>query len=238
MAEYCGFSEDGFDTLFITLDKMDKIGLDGVKDELIEEGFDAASVEKYLDIFNQLQGKTEVADGIDTLVSILGDKLSPEVASSMKEIAASVNECKTADFKLVFDPTLVRGMGYYTGTIFEIAIPEFGGSCGGGGRYDHMVGRFAGHDVPACGFSIGFERIIMLLVEHAFKIPEKSTTAFLIDKNLDSDKLSAVIKQANELRASGQTVLIEKMKKNKKFQKQGLTDSGYTEIKEFYNDTI
>ncbi len=238
MAEYCGFSEDGFDTLFITLDKMDKIGLDGVKDELIEEGFDAASVEKYLDIFNQLQGKTEVADGIDTLVSILGDKLEPEVASSMKEIAASVNECKTADFKLVFDPTLVRGMGYYTGTIFEIAIPEFGGSCGGGGRYDHMVGRFAGHDVPACGFSIGFERIIMLLLEHDFKIPEKSKTAFLIDKNLDSSKLSAVIKQANELRASGQTVLIEKMKKNKKFQKQGLTDSGYTEIKEFYNDTI
>ena len=217
---------------------MDKIGLDGVKDELIEEGFDAASVEKYLDIFNQLQGKTEVADGIDTLVSILGDKLEPEVASSMKEIAASVNECKTADFKLVFDPTLVRGMGYYTGTIFEIAIPEFGGSCGGGGRYDHMVGRFAGHDVPACGFSIGFERIIMLLLEHDFKIPEKSKTAFLIDKNLDSSKLSAVIKQANELRASGQTVLIEKMKKNKKFQKQGLTDSGYTEIKEFYNDTI
>ena len=156
----------------------------------------------------------------------------------MKEIAASVNECKTADFKLVFDPTLVRGMGYYTGTIFEIAIPEFGGSCGGGGRYDHMVGRFAGHDVPACGFSIGFERIIMLLLEHDFKIPEKSKTAFLIDKNLDSDKLSAVIKQANELRASGQTVLIEKMKKNKKFQKQGLTDSGYTEIREFYNDTI
>ena len=101
-----------------------------------------------------------------------------------------------------------------------------------------MVGRFAGHEVPACGFSIGFERIIMLLLEHDFQIPQKPKTAFLIDKKLSSDRLSAVIKQANELRSQGQTVLIEKMKKNKKFQKQGLTDSGYTEIKEFYNDTV
>ncbi|MQN01549.1 MAG: histidine--tRNA ligase [Lachnospiraceae bacterium] len=239
MADYCGFDEDRYDELFITLDKMDKIGMDGVKDELIEEGFDAASVEKYLNIFNELQGKTEVKDGIDTLVSILGNKLDPSVASNMKEIAENVNTCKTADFKLVFDPTLVRGMGYYTGTIFEIAIPEFGGSCGGGGRYDHMVGRFAGHDVPACGFSIGFERIIMLLLEHDFEVPTKKTkTAFLIDRKLDSSKLPAVFKEANELRAKGDVVLIEKMKKNKKFQKQGLIDSGYTEIKEFYNDTI
>ena len=70
---------------------------------------------------------------------------------------------KSSDFEIVFDPTLVRGMSYYTGTIFEIAIPEFGGSCGGGGRYDKMVGKFTGHDVPACGFSIGFERIVLLL---------------------------------------------------------------------------
>ena len=168
---------------------------------------------------------------METLASILGDSLDPEIVSNMKEIAENVNDCKTADFELVFDPTLVRGMGYYTGTIFEIAIPEFGGSCGGGGRYDHMVGRFAGHEVPACGFSIGFERIIMLLLEHDFQIPQKPKTAFLIDKKLESGKLASVIKEANSLRADGQTVLRRRMKKNKKVQKQGLTDSGYTEIK-------
>ena len=83
----------------------------------------------------------------------------------------------------MFDPTLVRGMSYYTGTIFEIAIPEFGGSCGGGGRYDKMVGKFTGHDVPACGFSIGFERIVLLLMEQGFKIPEDyDKVVYLIEK--------------------------------------------------------
>lgn len=237
MADYCGFSEDRFDSLFITLDKMDKIGQDGVREELIEEGFPEEAVDRYLSIFKELEGKTDVASGMKTLTSLIGSALDPSVAASMTEISEAVNECKSADFELVFDPTLVRGMGYYTGTIFEIAIPEFGGSCGGGGRYDHMVGRFAGHDVAACGFSIGFERIIMLLLEQGFEIPGREKTAFLLDKKLSGDKLTEVMKQAAALRGDGQTVLIERMKKNKKFQKEGLISSGYTQIKEFYNDT-
>ena len=71
---------------------------------------------------------------------------------------ASVNATKAADFKIVFDPTLVRGMSYYTGPIFEISMDEFGGSVGGGGRYDEMIGRFTGQNTPACGFSIGLDR--------------------------------------------------------------------------------
>ena len=97
----------------------------------------------------------------------------PDIESSPQALEA----VKNADFKMVFDPTLVRGMSYYTGTIFEIAIPEFGGSCGGGGRYDKMVGKFTGNDVPACGFSIGFERIVLLLLESGFEVPnEKKKT--------------------------------------------------------------
>ena len=132
---------------------------------------------------------------------------------------------------MVFDPTLVRGMGYYTGTIFEIAIPEFGGSCGGGGRYDKMIGNFTGNNVPACGFSIGFERIILLLMEQGFQIPEQpKKIAYLIEKNYPADKLCEVIGKAQDARKNGQHVLVVRMNKNKKFQKEKLTAEGYEEF--------
>ena len=141
-----------------------------------------------------------------------------------------------ADFEVVFDPTLVRGMSFYTGTIFEIAIPEFGGSCGGGGRYDKMVGRFTGKDVPACGFSIGFERIVLLLLENGFEIPtQPKKKAYLIEKGYTAEKLCEVMKQAQEERKAGQQVLVSRMNKNKKFQKEQLAKEGYEEIVEFFN---
>lgn len=140
---------------------------------------------------------------------------------------------------MVFDPTLVRGMGYYTGTIFEIAMPEFGGSCGGGGRYDKMVGRFTGNDVPACGFSIGFERIILLLLESGFKIPgQAAKKAYLIEKGYPADKLQEVIAQAQKERSEGTQVLVVRMNKNKKFQKEKLTAEGYEEFVEFLTDSL
>ena len=126
-------------------------------------------------------------------------------------------------------------MSYYTGTIFEIAMPEFGGSCGGGGRYDKMVGRFTGNDVPACGFPIGFERIIMLLLENGFEVPKQSEkAAYLIEKNYPADRLPDVIAKAQEERAAGKQVLLVHMNKNKKFQKEKLEAEGYKEIKEFF----
>ena len=147
-----------------------------------------------------------------------------------------MNHTKEAEFDLVFDPTLVRGMSYYTGTIFEIAMPEFGGSCGGGGRYDKMIGKFTGNDVPACGFSIGFERIILLLLENGFRVPGQSEKiAYLIEKNYPSEKLVKVIAQAQEERTRGKQILIASMNKNKKFQKEKLAEEGYSEFKEFFN---
>lgn len=233
MAAYSGFAEEDFDTVFIILDKMDKIGLEGVAEELKKAGFADASVEKYLALFD---GVAKAEDGIAYLAGELAGFLEEEVVKSMQEIAASVTSTKTADFELVFDPTLVRGMSYYTGTIFEIAIPEFGGSCGGGGRYDKMVGNFTGKDVPACGFSIGFERIIMLLMESGFQVPEqRKKIAYLIEKGYPGEKLAAVIAQAQEARKEGQQVLVVRMNKNKKFQKEQLKKEGYEDFVEFFN---
>ncbi|MBP3813728.1 MAG: histidine--tRNA ligase [Butyrivibrio sp.] len=234
MAAYSSFPKERYDEVFITLDKMDKIGIDGVSEELLKEGFDKASIDKYLDLFRAAEGK-EGLDGLKVIADMLGDFLSDEVREGLSEIIASVDATKTSKFEMVFDPTLVRGMSYYTGTIFEVSMPQYGGSCGGGGRYDKMVGKFLGQDTPACGFSIGFERIIMIMMDEGFKIPgESEKTAFLIEKGIGGDRLSEIIKEAQEERALGKQVLVVRMNKNKKFQKQQLTDQGYTDFKEFY----
>ncbi len=236
MAAYSGFPEESYDQVFIILDKMDKIGLDGVADELKGNGFGEESVEKYLDLF---KGMEEAQDGLSYLVEKLQDTLEPGVGQSLEEIIASVKATKASEFEIVFDPTLVRGMSYYTGTIFEIAMPEFGGSCGGGGRYDKMVGRFTGRDVPACGFSIGFERIILIMLENGFPIPgEKKKIAYLIEKGVATEELCSIIAKAQEERADGMQVLVARMNKNKKFQKEQLNAEGYMEFREFYKDPL
>ncbi len=234
MAKYSGFAEESFDLVCIILDKMDKIGIEGVSEELLKEGFAKESVEKYLGLFELVQG----ADNqIETLCDTLCEAgcLEEEVKQNLLEIVTSVEATKEAEFKMVFDPTLVRGMGYYTGTIFEIAMPEFGGSCGGGGRYDKMIGNFTGNDVPACGFSIGFERIILLLMESGFKVPtQPKKIAYLIEKNYPAEKLQEVIAKAQKERKEGRQVLVARMNKNKKFQKEKLTAEGYEEFEEFF----
>ena len=190
-------------------------------------------IEKYLNLFKSV---SDASDGLSYLADTLGDYLEPEVTASMREIVETVNACKTAEFNLVFDPALVRGMSYYTGTIFEIAMPELGASCGGGGRYDKMIGNFTGKDVPACGFSIGFERIILLLLENNFQIPKQpEKIAFLVEKGYPGSKLADVIRQSQEARARGQQVLVVRMNKNKKFQKEQLRKEGYEQFTEFFN---
>ena len=229
MAAYSGFPEESYDNVFIILDKMDKIGLDGVAAELKESGFEPESIEKYLKLF---QGMEEAENGLAYLAKELGDVLDGEVTQSLEEIIASVKATKASEFEIVFDATLVRGMSYYTGTIFEIAMPEFGGSCGGGGRYDKMVGRFTGKDVPACGFSIGFERIILIMMENGFQIPgENKKVAYLIEKGIATEELCKIIAQAQEERGEGTQVLVARMNKNKKFQKEQLNREGYMEFR-------
>lgn len=236
MAAYSGFPEESYDQVFITLDKMDKIGLDGVSAELTECGFAPECIEKYLELF---QGMEAAQDGLSYLADRLQGVLEPEVEQSLKEIIASVGATKASEFEIVFDPTLVRGMSYYTGTIFEIAMPEFGASCGGGGRYDKMVGRFTGKDVPACGFSIGFERIILIMMENGFRIPEENKKiAYLIEKGVATEELCRIIAQAQKERQDGTQVLVARMNKNKKFQKEQLNAEGYMEFREFYKNPL
>lgn len=237
MAQYSGFPEEQFDLVFIILDKMDKIGLDGVKANLLEEGFSENCVEKYLALFN---GMNSASDPIAYLASELGDVLEEGVADSLSEIKNSVSASLDGEkFEIVFDPTLVRGMSYYTGTIFEIEMADFGSSVAGGGRYDKMVGKYTGKDTPACGFSIGFERIITILLEQDFKVPTApEKIAFLVEKGMSAERLCEVIKEAQALRKAGKQVLLVRMNKNKKFQKEQLEQEGYTEFKDFYCEAL
>lgn len=236
MAAYSGFAEGDYDQVFIILDKMDKIGIEGVESELLEAGYDQTSVTKYMELY---RGLKSADDPIGYAADKLSDNLPSDVMESFKEIIDSVEATKGDFFKLVFDPTLVRGMSYYTGTIFEIDMPEFGGSCGGGGRYDKMVGKFTGNDVPACGFSIGFERIILLLLESGFKVPGAGRKiAYLMEKGLPSDRLCEVMAQAQAEREKGNQILVARMNKNKKFQKEQLTAQGYEEFQEFYKEEL
>ena len=232
MAAYSGFEEKDYDDVFIILDKMDKIGLDGVEKELQEHGYPKEAVEKYLQLFKEI---TNDIEGVRYCKEKLEGYLEEATADGLEMIIASVDSVKEADFKLSFDPTLVRGMSYYTGTIFEIAMDEFGGSVGGGGRYDEMIGKFTVQPTPACGFSIGFERIVMLLLERGYEIPDnKEKLALLIEKGMPQEKMLEVLAFAKEQRAAGKQVMLSIMKKNKKFQKEQLSQEGYTEIKEFF----
>ena len=229
MAQYSGFPEGSFDTVFIILDKMDKIGLEGVAEELEKEGFAKESIDTYLGLFKEITSCKEK----------LKDVLDPKVAEDLETIISTVDSVKTADFRMSFDPTLVRGMSYYTGPIFEISMDEFGGSVGGGGRYDEMIGKFTGNNTSACGFSIGFERIVMLLLERNYEIPTKNgKKAYLIEKNMPADKMLTILKQAQEERNAGTQINISIMKKNKKFQKDQMTAEGYTEFVEFFKDRM
>ncbi|WP_072524844.1 histidine--tRNA ligase [Clostridium sp. Marseille-P3244] len=233
MAAFSGFQEEDYDSVFITLDKMDKIGMDGVAAELKENGYAEKSVETYLELFQEI---TDDVAGVRLCKEKLEGFLAPEAADSLEMIISCVEQEKEAEFRMSFDPTLVRGMSYYTGTIFEISMDEFGGSVGGGGRYDRMIGKFTGQDTPAVGFSIGFERIVMLLLERGYQVPtSRPKRAFLLEKKLSRDKLLSVLEEARRERASGNQVMIVNMKKNKKFQKEQLAEQGYTEITEVYN---
>ena len=236
MAAYSGFKEEDYDEVFIVLDKMDKIGPEGVEAELIEMGYTSESVKTYLSLFDEVASDVS---GVRYLKEKLGDYLSDKTADGLELIMSSVEAAKECDFKIQFTPTLVRGQSYYTGTIFEVTMDDFGGSVAGGGRYDKMIGKFTGQDTPACGFSIGFERIVMLLLENGYKVPGgRQKKAYLLEKKLPKEAMLKVLALAKADREAGRQVLIVNMKKNKKFQKEQLIEEGYTEIVDCYADSV
>lgn len=232
---YAGFEEGDCGSVLISLDKNDKIGFAGVKNDLLQSGYEAEKVEKFISLFEQ------AAEGIDVraFCGILGDYAPDGGAIRDLERISSVASCSLGlSGKIVFDPTLVRGMGYYTGPIFECTAGGFSSSVAGGGRYDKMIGKISGgNNVPACGFSIGFERIVAILEDAQFRPSEAVVRrAILVDKKLVSEKLEEVLKRADELRAIGEIVSVVTMSRNLKYQIETMEKNGYTAFEKVYSD--
>ena len=227
MAKKAGFAEDEYNKVFIILDKYDKIGEEGVQKELIASGCDENAVNAYMDIFH---GMMNAEDRFTYAEATFADAMEEGVADNLRQIFANVALMSGGKFNLSFDPTLVRGMGYYTGTIFEIKSEDFkGSSIAGGGRYDNMIGGFTGTPTCACGFSIGFERLVGALLDKKFKAEgSREKVAVLYGKALTSGDVAQVQAKCNTLREAGKIVLVQRMNKNVGFQKQKLETEGYT----------
>ena len=234
MIGYAGLPSEEADKILVILDKADKIGADGVDEELRSCGYEEEGIRRLRGLF---EGLGEDEDSVEILASRIGSEEALAAGENLSDIMRSVSGVKGRSIRLCFDPTLVRGMGYYTGTIFEIRVDCFGSSVGGGGRYDKMVGNFIGQNVPAVGFSIGFERIMTLLMEDGADLTDRAEkSAWLIEKGVEPDRLSEIFSEAAAERAGGSRILMVWMAKNKKFQKENLTKEGYTLFREFYKE--
>ena len=224
----CGFEESQLDSVCITFDKMDKIGLEGVKNELEEKEFAEAAIAKFTGFLANVSNPQEIS--LESVKDILVDKAPAE---SLEYIMKSVNELCNGEFDVVFDLSLVRGQGYYTGTVFEVESIDFKGAIAGGGRYDNLIGKFLGQQVSAVGFSIGFERIFSILMEHGIDLPNKGNKIAVM---YDEGELTAAYKLAEKYRAEGKICsLYVKPKKMGKFLGK-LEERGYAGFINVSND--
>ena len=199
IAEASRIPEELRATFFITLDKLDKIEWKGVREELSLKGIDDAAARKAEELVLGLSG-LEVGTTMEAIARLLPD-LSAVVVEDLSTTLSSLEGLVAQKVRVVFDPTLVRGMGYYTGQIFEIGIKGSTSSIAGGGRYDKLIGRFAGKEIPACGFSIGFERIIDL----ASDAPVTDRLALLFESEVSTSRVLAF---AAQYRSQGRTVVV------------------------------
>ena len=226
LVDSCGFTDEQKPAVFIALDKLDKIGVTGVLSEI--EGVAAGKAVQFVDLINRI---TSAEDPFEKCVEELGEYLPKETEQNLRDILF-VTGSLVKNGKVVFDPTLVRGMGYYTGTIYELSVDGLGISVGGGGRYDKMIGRMTGQDVPACGFSIGFERIALLLAEKGEAASTDRGIAVLVDKNLDAKQTLDVLEACRYARNGINVTLLKKIK-NFGFQIKQLREQGYKTIYEY-----
>ena len=227
MLENMGFAPDTLDSVCITFDKMDKIGAEGVEAELREKQLPDGAIKALVDFISQGSNIT-----IDAVASKCADS---SIADDLKYIVSTVEQISGGKYKINYTPNLVRGQGYYTGVVFEIGSPDFSGAVGGGGRYDNLIGKFIGQQVPAVGFSIGFERICSILLEKNYKIPgDKEKCALLYD---DSVAFPTVIAEAEKLRADYSVSILKKAKKPGP-QYDMLEKQGYTKFATFKDGQI
>ncbi len=226
IARHCGFEAARFGSVFIALDKLDKIEKEGVVKELEAEGHPTRAIRTLLGLLNEV---TAAARRLDRLASVLGATWDGAAGSGLQRILGEVQDYGQGGFGIEFDPTLVRGMGYYTGPIFEVQYRDARSSIAGGGRYDRMIGKLMGQDVPATGFSIGFERVVSILMEQGSGgAPERERVALVVDE--PAITLAPVLRLARELRDQGCVVSLEVKGKRAGRQFQDLETRGFGRI--------
>lgn len=221
MLDVFGFTPDERPGVLITIDKLDKIGPSGVVAELRERGATPAAADAFAAYLDR--PATTPAFDEEGIRAALPTGIPDEVIVHLVALGETVAAARGADAPLVFDPFLVRGMGYYTGTIFELAHPSVDYSLGGGGRYDGMIGRFLGQQVPAVGFSIGFERIVDLLQDAA----DSADRAIVLVHDRDVP-LAQLLGLKASLVADGARVRLEQRPKNLKALLERASADGYT----------
>ncbi len=219
MLESMGFSPETLNSVCISFDKMDKIGIEGVQKELIEKNMPEKAVKALVD-FIATSSNDEIS-----LDAVALKCLDSSIVDDLKYIISSVEKVSKGKYKIKYTPSLVRGQGYYTGVVFEIVSNAFSSAVGGGGRYDNMIGKFIGSNIPAVGFSIGFERICEILLEEGYKIPyEKEKCVLLYD---DEASFFLVLEAAEKLRKDYSVTVLRKAKKMgamfNMLEKQGYT---------------
>ena len=216
-----GFPASEHASVLITIDKLDKLGTDGVITELRDRAYPAGPIDTLEAFFTRPQTMEFNPFGEKAIRKALPEGIDEAAVLSLVSLGDALGDVSS----LVFDPFLVRGMGYYTGTIFEVAHPSLGYSLGGGGRYDGMIGRFLGGDVPAVGFSLGFERIVDLVAPDA--LGGLDATALLYEEDVPAQLLVAL---KSELIASGVRVRLERKPRNLKPLLAQLAGSGFARV--------
>ena len=201
---YAGFAKEDNEKLAIIFDKQDKIGIDGVKAELEENGFDQTGIDKFIALF---------ADGSLTLESV-ANVCDASYVTELQRIIDAVTKVSKGAIPVEFCPSLVRGQGYYTGTIFEVEAAGYSGAVAGGGRYDNLIGKFLNEDIPAVGFSIGFERIFGILMEQNYSIPNRKKKIAVF---YDADTYAEALIYAEDLRNDYIVSVIARPKKLGKY---------------------
>lgn len=225
MLSNMGFAADTLDSVCITFDKLDKIGPDGVKAELTEKAYPAQAIEA-LDAFLRAGDFS-----IESVAAMLEDK---SLSDNLMNIIGTVKALSDGKYGIAYAPSLVRGQGYYTGVVFEITCAAFSGAVAGGGRYDGMIGKFLGQQVPAVGFSIGFERICGILLEQGYKAPVAGKLALLYRNDVP---FADVLKKAETLRGRYAVTVLPQQKKLGK-QLGNLENAGYSAVAFFDNDEL
>ena len=226
MLEAMGFAPDTLDSVCISFDKLDKIGPDGVHSELVDKGFPQEAADR-LDAF--------LRTGDFSLEAVTAQLPDPTLTADLQYVLTTAQQAAAGRYQLAYAPSLVRGQGYYTGMVFEATCPQFGGAVAGGGRYDNMVGKFIGQQVPAVGFSIGFERVCGILLEQGCDIPgARPRLALLYLKDAD---FAQVLAKAERLRTDYDVTILAQAKKLGK-QFGTLEAAGYNAVAFADNDDI